>query len=517
MVNFTGQAGVVPMTPQTTLILAKGIPWDNQYKHVRLFNSRDSLLSYVRAKAFKEIKNMSPIRMGDLVLQIPYNEMSASNCNYIAWQNLPFDEKWHFAFITSIKPTGQNSCVVNFELDVWHESYYDATLKPCFVDRCHVPKSDDIVGSNTVPENLELGYLKSQKHVDQVPPMDDNDMMIYLATNMDNSGNTVSGDMTNGVYNATRFVVFNNASEANSYIESLINFGGADSIVDCFMCPVSAGDDETAFLTMPKIVSGTIDGYAPKNNKLFTYPYNYLYGTNNTGAECEYRYEWFSTESCVFTWALPISTNPTLICYPNNYKGIVDNTLEGLTFSSYPKCAIAIDAYKAWLAQSGAGRVAETFSNMMGLDDKAQNVISWGLNTFLSSDGGGVLNALGGIQDSLKQTIKAVVQSPRAKGQTGNNLLRALNKDHIDYYAIQVSKEYAEKIDSFWTQFGYPQKKIMDIDLNVRSKWNYIKTIDCAFTGNIELDLLSKFRSIFDNGVTIWHTDDIGNYSLENN
>ena len=31
------------------------------------------------------------------------------------------------------------------------------------------------------------------------------------------------------------------------------------------------------------------------------------------------------------------------------------------------------------------------------------------------------------------------------------------------------------------------------------------------------LDDMRKLQAIFDRGVTIWHTNDIGNYSLENN
>ena len=38
----------------------------------------------------------------------------------------------------------------------------------------------------------------------------------------------------------------------------------------------------------------TLDGYAPRNNKLLSYPYNFLYVTNNQGNSAIYRWEFFN-------------------------------------------------------------------------------------------------------------------------------------------------------------------------------------------------------------------------------
>ena len=50
-----------------------------------------------------------------------------------------------------------------------------------------------------------------------------------------------------------------------------------------------------------------------------------------------------------------------------------------------------------------------------------------------------------------------------------------------------------------------------------RSSWDYVKTVGCGLTGKVDLDQLKKLRTIFDNGVFIWHTNDIGNFGLANN
>ena len=56
---------------------------------------------------------------------------------------------------------------------------------------------------------------------------------------------------------------------------------------------------------------GTIDGYVPKNNKLFTYPYCFLYVTNLMGNSATYKYEYFNSANCVFDFAMDMSPNPT--------------------------------------------------------------------------------------------------------------------------------------------------------------------------------------------------------------
>ena len=82
---------------------------------------------------------------------------------------------------------------------------------------------------------------------------------------------------------------------------------------------------------------------------------------------------------------------------------------------------------------------------------------------------------------------------------------------------MNVKAEMAKTIDDFFTMFGYPVHRIKKPNLNSRSSWNYVKTVECGITGNCILQDLQTLRKIFDKGVTIWHTNDVGNYNLSNN
>ena len=53
-------------------------------------------------------------------------------------------------------------------------------------------------------------------------------------------------------------------------------------------------------------------------------------------------------------------------------------------------------------------------------------------------------------------------------------------------------------------------------NLHTRKSFNYVRTIDCNITGSIPDIYLNKIKEIFNNGVTLWHINDIGNYSANN-
>ena len=64
--------------------------------------------------------------------------------------------------------------------------------------------------------------------------------------------------------------------------------------------------------------------------------------------------------------------------------------------------------------------------------------------------------------------------------------------------------------------FGYKVNKMEIPNLKSRRYYNYIKTVDANIVGDVPNTHLNTLKGIFDKGITIWHTDDIGNYSVNN-
>ena len=66
--------------------------------------------------------------------------------------------------------------------------------------------------------------------------------------------------------------------------------------------------------------------------------------------------------------------------------------------------------------------------------------------------------------------------------------------------------------------FGYKVNKLKVPNITGRENWNYVKTIDCNFDGNIPQAHLNIIKAMFNSGVTLWHNPNaMYNYNLSNN
>lgn len=97
------------------------------------------------------------------VLTVALTTEQLYDCNYIAYKNTSFENKWFYGFITNIEYVSNDVTNIYFSEDVLQTWMFDYTLNPCFVAREHT--LDDTIGSNIQPENLELGpYIYENQH-----------------------------------------------------------------------------------------------------------------------------------------------------------------------------------------------------------------------------------------------------------------------------------------------------------------------------------------------------------------
>jgi hypothetical protein len=100
-----------------------------------------------------------------------------------------------------------------------------------------------------------------------------------------------------------------------------------------------------------------------------------------------------------------------------------------------------------------------------------------------------------------------------------NDVLRqsALDLNVLILYGYEPTKEYQEKLNKIWDMRGYATNTIDYPNLHTRAHWNYIQTVKCNIKGNnIDPSDLEKIKRAFDNGITLWHDKDVGNYDREN-
>ena len=79
------------------------------------------------------------------------------------------------------------------------------------------------------------------------------------------------------------------------------------------------------------------------------------------------------------------------------------------------------------------------------------------------------------------------------------------------------TEEYKNRAKLSFTIRGYATNLVELPNLHTRKSWNYIQTVKCNIVSHdIDVVDLERIKQCFDNGITLWHTKDIANYTLNN-
>jgi hypothetical protein len=113
---------------------------------------------------------------------------------------------------------------------------------------------------------------------------------------------------------------------------------------------------------------------------------------------------------------------------------------------------------------------------------------------------------------------KDINNTPPSLSKMGGNTYFDYGNRINGLYLIkkQIRPEYQKKLEDFFNIYGYKKNEVKVPNFNTRQYWNYVQTAGCTIQGNFNNEDLNELKAIFDNGITLWHTDDIGNYSLDN-
>ncbi len=547
-VKLPKQAAVQSEPPSSTLRLYRGVPLDPSYSNVRGMISNSQILNFLGNYLVKTISKMSVIKMGDGYVDVPMNEYETMDCNYLAFKCPTFDDRWHFAFIVGAYRLSDRSSRIVFQKDVWNENQDLLSLRPSFVERMIVSKSKDKVGAYTYPEGLELGeYL--QKDLTTLPtPGADRRLEIYGLMNFNDISYTpAEGQLINGVYQGLRLTRFSSVDAVNASLTAATENNKQDGVLALFMVSGffrnhdGKAYEQTLNLNMSY---GSMDGYTPKNKKLYTYPYSFIILDNNSGAQLELRHELFDNVSAIsISYGIALNGgNPILFAYPLHYAGMSSCYNCMIQFNQFPKCSYTTDFYKAWLAQNASGQnlrmafrgvdtaqafgkgIAQIGAAVAGGVAGASSGASTGqmVGSGMQAAGGanGIIDAginLAKEVLSINNEKKVAQLQPEATKQTaGSGANAEMNTCYISVRKAYLRKEYLKKIDDYFSAFGYHIGEIIQPDLTSRPCWNYVKILHANIAGSIEHDDMVKLRQIFSNGVTIWHVNDVGNYNLSN-
>lgn len=511
------QTDVAAVSPQTTVILASGIEWGNDYEHVRLYdNGKAGCLAHVKEKAVVTFTQSTPVRWGELSYRGKGNESDVLKCNYIAFQNKPYTEEWYFGFVTRVEWLSDGSYRIYFEPDRFQNSFYGVTMQACYIEREHVAKADDVIGANLVPENLETGeYI-----INTSAGMGFGLMNYCLVASADENGATIEPEVSQKIMSGLTYFNTTDFNAIKTKIQNYSTSGNADAIIAIFQAPQLCFKNSPE--DFPMKFPETLAGYTPKNKKLFHYPFSYLLVDAHDGTQYLYRLEYFKDHNISFK-AQGVKLNiPSLYISPNNYKNEpTNNTPYGFIYSNFPSCAWTNDAYQAWIAQS---QPIWDYQTKQQYIDTGKSVFSTIANVLSGNFGKAIDTAIGQTVSNFMfgENIASQMEQhdlipPTARGtNSGSYVQTALFSNTIALKTMCVTNEMAKVIDDYFTMYGYATHKIKVPNITGRSSWNFVKTVNCGLHGSCVLDDINFLQSMFNRGVTFWHTDDVGNYALSN-
>lgn len=80
----------------------------------------------------------------------------------------------------------------------------------------------------------------------------------------------------------------------------------------------------------------------------------------------------------------------------------------------------------------------------------------------------------------------------------------------------QITSEWRQRLEGYFKMFGYKVNMLKVPNLKTRQHYNFVKTVGANVTGNVPQEDLAVIKRMFDQGVTLWHGDWVGDYSLQN-
>ena len=543
------------ITPSTDLILLK-CPLEVDQQNQITFNSYDAQAAWFLSLPKLEVTDFTYQRK-DGTVRFPAVFEDIRNYNYCMYKNVAYANKWFYCFIDKMTYVNDEVTEIKLRTDVWQTWQLSLTYKQSFVEREHA--TDDSIGANTLDEGINTGEFMINGFTNKtICAPDTGGAYIVLSVTESpimKDGNPIDSPMItrmyNGIVSGTYLYLFDYSAAGLTSLNQFINWydskGKGGAIASVFAIPKTAypaasvvhtqlsgrnnpfampvefyslvtATGATDMGTTTLSINSTLNGYTPKNNKLYCYPYNFILATNNRNVTNVYHYEDFSNPSSVsFKYNGVVTEGSSVKCYPLNYKKNNTN-LSGYSFGidmqPTPTFSWTNDMYLNWKAGNSWNGVVNQGINVSNsaLLDNNQSVQQYqgGALGMLGDFVEGAGNFVGSMVSAVTNTIsgashKASILPDQVNGQTTGDVNFAIGRCGFTFYKMSVRYEMARIIDEYFTMFGYKVARVKHINIKTRRYWNYIKCIQPNILGDIPQEDMNEIKSMFTNGVTFWH------------
>ena len=269
-----------------------------------------------------------------------------------------------------------------------------------------------------------------------------------------------------------------------------------------------------------------------KESKLLMYPYSMTVLNDYKGNMVEIKNEYIGSNRLELFVQGSLGTSNKVSYsvkkYNNNFSDTVDRyiSLENGLINNNPNELSVMNDYLASYLQGNRNTIQHQRKQAIsdGVYKTLSGIITGVTATETASQVAGTIQASKGLQDTVLklQGINAKIKDidnipPQLTNMGGNTAFEFGNKyNGVWILKKQLKPEYQKKLEHFFNMFGYKVNEVKVPNFHTRKYWNYVQTESCIVTGDFNNEDLQEIKNVFDNGITLWHTDDIGNYSLNN-
>lgn len=548
------KSNMAAITPSTELYLLKA-PLEDDGRNTLTFASKTAQYNYFIGLPKLNDHGLSSVdanpdftyQRKDGIIRFPAHIDDLYGYNYVMYKNANYGNKWFYAFISKMEYVNDNTTFISIKTDPFQTWQFDMNYKPSFVEREHA--NTDVAGDNTIPENFELGEpiangqiasmnfgfgaqntyffcfqvvdLPSNKRVQSHPSIKD-----WVLADLEPRN-------YNGIFSGTYFFCVLTPTMAQWVIDAYNYAGLADAIVSIFYAPITVGlgpttsvsversgddaDTKTVLITSPTASNdaksyddlvlsrpSSVDGYVPKNNKLYTWPYCWIVGSNNSGQEAEYKYEDFAAGDIHFAIRAALCQGMSSKMYPYNYKdytGFTALSNYSITGAKLPTISWKSDHYLNWEAQNSGVVATGVFtgagSSMIGAAISGPNA------TGLVGAG---ISMIGSVMNTMAEIDRQKRLPDQAKGNVAaGDINWSMKTTGFSIRPMSIRYQFARIVDNFFSMYGYKTNRVKVPNITGRANWNYVKTIGLNFTGDMPQEDADEIRTLFDNGLTLWH------------
>lgn len=437
--------------------------------------------------------------------KINRNINDLSYINYIAILNNSNDRSPIFAFISDLNYIADTITEVQFSIDLFSTYCQTLDYQDCYIKRMTV--NNDSKYRWLQEENLSAGdYVVNSTLEDYTV-----DWNFGYSAVTNESGVPVDGKVYDKVYSVAEFHGYPQYGAVTEALQYFNSNDKLDNVCDVLQYPRECGDTtagndihravDVKYINLPS----NIDGYVPKNNKLFNFPYVRCLIVTSDGDSLELKPELTTDVQGRIQYRKDVMVVPIeqIVITVGQYSGYTasNNKLDRLFITGFPQVTWSSDNYRAWLARN---KPARDYQNLVIGGKLAYGIASNNYGPALLEAGEMLANRF-----VENQTAKITNDQTIHKG-SNLGIDVATDTFGVISYVQTIKAKEAELIDNYFTAFGYAINKVSYFSPS-RTRFDYVETAGNLFRrkseGNGVPNLaIDRLNSVANSGLRIWHS-----------